>query len=401
MNNKIATQQTWLQLASIQIAGAICLPIIMIGQQIGKTYDFTSAVISIMLGNFFLFTLATSTVLMAYRYKDYTIANAMRYFGKYGTMILGFNMLISLTGWFAIQLNVISLSIEKSIALLLDFQIPVIALNIIIGSLITIASLYGIKSIEKLATISLPFFIGTMAVSLYQAIHAPAISQATTINSYQGISLVIACGMMAVIDLPTYYRFARSNKDSVMSVALLFIVAIPVLEIIGAYMALHSSGSNILDTLTSNQNVAWQLWVFLFLILAGWTTNNMNLYSATTAFDYIAPRLGYVKQTLLLGIIGIAISCFDILSNLEQILSGIGILISSMGGVIISNYAIKQWVKNNTTQIFFIKNIIAWCFGSSIGFVAFFGFFSITNFDIIDAYIASSIATCIMQLFKD
>lgn len=398
MSQKI-TEHNWLQLATIQVAGAICLPILMIGEQLGRTYGFKTAIISILVGNSFLFALAIITVLMAYQFKEYTIQNAIRYFGSSGTKLLGCNMLLSLTGWFAIQLNLISLSIEKSCLLLLGYNIPIIALNIIIGSCITIASLFGLESIKKLATISMPFFIGTMAIALLQALQNPTVIPTNVISSYQGISLVIASAIMAVIDLPTYYRFAKSSKDSIISVFILFIITVPLLEIIGAYIALHNTGTNILETLTAHHNIVWQLWIFLFLILAGWTTNNMNLYSATTALQTIAPRLNYTTQTLLLGFAGTALSCFDLLQNLEPLLNGIGILISSMGGVMITNFLLQKYIVKPHGHTFFVKNIIAWTIGSTVGFLTFFGYISLTNFDIIDAYCVATIATGIIQYF--
>lgn len=391
--------QNWLQLATIQVAGAICLPILMIGEQLGRTYGFKTAIISILLGNSFLCVIAIITALMAYQFKEYTIENAIRYFGVTGTKLLGCNMLLSLIGWFAIQLNVISLSIEKSCLLLFGYQIPITMLNMIIGLGITLASLCGVESIKKIANISMPFFIGTMAIALLQTLQNPTITPTNIINSYQGVSLVIATAIMAVIDLPTYYRFAKSSKDSVISIVILFIITIPLLEIIGAYIALHNQGTNILETLTAHHNVIWQLWIFLFLILAGWTTNNMNLYSATTALQTIAPRLNYATQTLLLGFAGTILSCFDLLKNLEPILNGIGILISSMGGVMVTNFLLQKYITQSKSHAFFVKNIIAWSIGSTIGFLTFFGYTTLTQFEIIDAYCIATIATTLIQLF--
>ena len=391
-------QQNWIQLATIQIAGAICLPILMIGEQIGRSYEFLHAITAIIIGNILLCILAIITAFMAFRFKQYTICNAQNFFGPSGTKLLGLSMIMSLMGWFAIQLNVISLSIEKTIFLTSNTMPPIIIINLVVGVALIITARFGIAFIKKIATLCMPFFIVVIVIALIKTIQNPLSQTMSANSSYGAISLVIASAIMAVIDLPTYYRFSKTKKDSFISLIVLFVITIPMLEIIGVYIGIHNNGNNILDALTQNQSLFFQLIILLFLILSGCTTNNMNLYSAATTLDYLAPKINVSTRTLFLGCIGTALSCFNMLDNLEPILNALGILLSSMGSVMIINFLMNTSQRNKHKQ-YFTKNIIAWIIGCMIGFLTFFKYIVLLQFDVINAYIAASIATLLLQYF--
>ena len=51
------SRQNWWQLSSIQIGGAVCLPVIMVGHTLNQSYGFTSAVAAVLIGNFILLAL--------------------------------------------------------------------------------------------------------------------------------------------------------------------------------------------------------------------------------------------------------------------------------------------------------------------------------------------------------
>jgi len=45
--------------------------------------------------------------------------------------------------------------------------------------------------------------------------------------SMSGLSLLLACGIAALIDLPTFFRLATSQKDGIIAVCLLFGFVLP------------------------------------------------------------------------------------------------------------------------------------------------------------------------------
>ncbi|MDP3889451.1 MAG: hypothetical protein Q8Q25_02850 [bacterium] len=395
---KTLIKQSWWQMTSIQIGGAICLPILMVGQELGKTYGFAKTVGAVLIGNMLLFLLGLAKAKMSFENKDTTIKNASRYFGQYGTFLLAGTMIMSLIGWFAIQLNLIALSVQTSLSLLFDgMPVNIEFLNIILGTIITIAALRGISALEKLADLSVPLLIATIGYVLYRTYINATISVfeiPVLNNSFRGISLVLAATIMAVIDMPTYYRFSRSKRDSFLSIFILFVLAIPIIEITGAYIGLHNPGNTLIETLTAGGGFLYQMGMLLFLVLAGWTTNNANIYSAVVTLEKIAPNISHIGRTLLLGTIGTMLSCFDLLNNLEPVLNGMGILVSSMGAVIATQYILNRFIPQ--MRMSSLLNILAWICGTAYGFLGFFGLHTLTGFELIDSFLATSAVSTLL-----
>jgi purine-cytosine permease-like protein len=396
------TRLSWWQMTSVQVGGAICMPVLMVGEQLGRAYGFAYAAAAICIGNLLLCVLGMVTAKMCFETKANTVENARAFFGQAGTYLLALSMIIALTGWFAIQLNLISLSFVKSIALLFNCSISNIAVvNILLGSVMLAVALYGIKALIRLSDITMPLLVGTLLYSLYNAYVSGVQPVVNTTASLSGISLVLASAIMVVVDIPTYYRFAKSKKDSFISIGLLFFLVLPILELIGVYVSMRSGGTNIVDVLTGGQNAVWQLWVLFFLLFAGWTTNNANIYSATIALKTLFPKCSYAVRVICIGVIGIVASCFDVLHSFESVLNLMGIAVSAIGAVIITSYSVALLQRKNIQNVSAIHvcNTVACIAGGTIGLLSFFKLVTITAFALIDAFIAAAIITAILQVF--
>ncbi|MCL4229744.1 cytosine permease [Candidatus Dependentiae bacterium] len=396
MNKESLEKQSWLQLISIQIGGAVCLPVLMIGQELGKTYGFSHALLAIIIGNSVLCVLGIINAIMAHATKATTIQNALRYFGGIGAHLLGIIMTTSLVGWFALQLIVISLSVQKSASLMFGITPQLMTLNIIIGVIISIVAVFGIKTLDVLSRISMPLLIGVLAYATYQAYGSGITPSITGKSYYHGVSLVMAAAILAVVDLPTYYRFARTKRAGIGSIILFFLLALPLLEYAGVYIGTHTNGNSLVDALIGTGGIIWQGAVVSFLVLAGWTTNNTNLYSATVVLEQLLPKSSLVLRTLVLGFAGTILSCLDILSSYEEVLNGMGILISSMGGVIAIQYLL-QHINTHSCQHVSTISIASWASGVIGGLLSMNNILMFTDVPILDAFIIALISVVIFS----
>jgi purine-cytosine permease-like protein len=385
-----STNQSWWQLSSIQIGGAVCLPVIMVGQTLAKNYGFFSAILAICVGNLFLLLLGMAVLRMTMQNKVSTIENAKRYFGSKGTPILALTMIVCLGGWFAIQLNVMTLSLQEMSKIFFGDYFAGdwgrIAGNFLLGLLITGFAFKGIQSLNYLSTYSMPLLIGTIAYALFSHSPTPQILSESS-YSWGGITLVIAASIAIIADMPTYYRFSKSNRDGMISILMLFIIALPIIEIVGVYIGVRNPHANIIDALAGGGSQLWHFWVGLFLLLAGWTTNNTNLYSVAISLRAIMPNASQPFRIGLIGILAIAVSCFNILEHFETVLEGMTLAIGSMSAVIITRYVLCDQQFNYTSNIF------CWVLGTCLGIFTLTNVFSLTTIPILDAWIVSAIAT--------
>ena len=180
-----------------------------------------------------------------------------------------------------------------------------------------------------MATLMTPLL--TLAI-LYALYYAPVPPSAPL--SMAGLSLVISCSIAAVIDLPTFFREARSPRDAKIAASALFLISLPLVECAGVFIP------------TLNP---------FFLLLAGFTANNANMYSAAVSLETLVP-LPLRHRLLLICLIGTLLALFPLLENLEVYINTIGIIISSMGGVLIG-YLLKK------TQ----GSLLAWGLGALCG----------------------------------
>lgn len=389
-------KQNWFQLTSIQIGGAICFPVIMIGQILFQTYGFYSSLIALILGNILLFLLALPTFLMSFKSKLSTAENAKNYFGKNGAKIFALIISSCLIGWFAIQLNLISLSINETLTALGSTKIPLVLLNLFFGLIITLFLSRGTDSLDKISSFTLPLLAATMAYSVYKAYNSgTAFSNMDLSATFNGLSLILAGSIIAVADLPTYYRFAKSKKHGIISICILFLVAIPLIQFVGIYIASKNPGKNIIDLLSYDGRLPWKLWVGLFLFFAGWTTNNTNLYSAAISFRSILENWSERLAIYIMGFLGTILACLNLLDHFEMALNLMGSTIVSMSAVVIVNFVLGGLL-NKTLHYAF--NIISVFIGSMMTLLSILDVFKFTEIALIDSYITATFATLCFYL---
>ena len=385
------SQQNWWQLSSIQIGGAICLPVIMIGHVLSQNYGFSSAILSILLGNGILLFLGLISAKMSYEKQKTTMENAKDYFGEKGVLFFSLTMILSLLGWYGIQLNMMSLSVLDLLSIDTKNSYFLNFLNITLGLLVTLVALWGIRALNFLADISMPLLLSTLAYAMFTVDKSDHISPHTL--SFVGASAVIAMAIAVVIDLPTFFRHAQTCKDAYLSIFLIFGVTLPILEIIGVYLASGQSGGTILDVLKRQNGLTWNIWVASFLILAGWTTNNLNLYSGVICLEPLLKKQSERMCTLLIGGLGTLLSCLNLLNHLEIVLDIMGIFITSMGTVIIVRYIFSQFRLQLFAQEHHLWNLFAWGCGIICGFLGMKGI-SLTSIPVLD----SALGACLGAL---
>lgn len=387
-------QHNWWQLSTIQIGGVICLPVIMIGQTLSQNYGFLSSALAILIGNAILLVLSLITVKMSHTNRKTTMQNAEEYFGKRGITFFALAMAVSLTSWFGIQLNMMSLGVLDLFSISENKESWLLFFNVGLGLLITFGAFYGIKGVTFLANLSLPFLILTIAYAAW-TLEVTDVVKTHFPVSMAGTSLVIALAIAMVVDLPTYYRHAKTTRDGYISISLIFGLILPALEIVGVYLASGAGEGNILEVFKRGDNSIWNIWVAMFLVLAGWTTNNLNLYSSAISLQSIFKNLSEKNSLILVGLLGTLLSSFDLLSHLELVLDVIGIFIASMGAVVLCRYLLLEYFGLRLSQKDYSRCLYTWCVGIAFGLIG-MKWYSITSIALLDAVLGAFVGALLI-----
>jgi len=294
--------QSWKTLTAIQIGGALCLPVLMVGQQLATDVGFFEAVCAIIIGNALLCAVALLIGPFGARYKMSTIDCAEKFLGTQITYLVAASVAIASLGWFALQLDVMVEPFLQHLSL-----VETNLLRFFLGAAITLGTIRGVSAIGMLADYAVPIFGVTLLYAIANS--SPSIAYVAPTVAIDPLLTVIALSLAAIVDLPTFFRFARSEWDARLSAVLLCCVALPAIEIAGAYIGIASGKAAITDALIGSGGTLWHIWIVLFLILAGWTTNNANIYTASVSLRHLIPGLEEKSALITLGLLGTVLSC--------------------------------------------------------------------------------------------
>jgi hypothetical protein len=306
-------------------------------------------------------------------------------------------------GWFAIQLNFATSSL---VFVMQNFNMVIspYLINIVLGFGLSIAIMRGIKALAMLVNFSMPFFILVLVVSLFMKKGHGFVAGPLCFN---GIAMVIGGAIAGVVDLPTYFRYAKSTKDAVLASLALFGFALPFIEAVG--VSLGASSNTILSSWVGSGSLSWNMCVALFLILACCSANSANLYSMAANSRMIFGRLKEENKILLLGSVSTCLSCCSFMQNIESILSFMGIVMTSMGSVYLTAYMIECFEKrakscfvddeNEIKKVNFYLPFFSWAVGVFVGFLSFYKFITLTSIASLDGFLLSSVVFIISKKF--
>lgn len=378
-------------LLSIEVGGAICLPVIMVGHQLAKSVGFLGAFLAILAGNAILFLLAMVSAAMSTARKKNTPDNAQDYLGTGGVKVLAAVLFTAKCCWFALQLNLMSMTIIHLLSpYLTESHFPLV--NIVCGVFIACVTMLGIGGVSLLSSMSMPLLIGTMIYAVVGTKGQP-ISLGSVEWSYEAMAIVMAAAITAVIDMPTYFSRSRSKKDAIIAVVGMFLVALPAIELVGVYLSSVTQSDNILGIFMKPGNLLWNLWISLFVILAAWTTNTTNLFSASVCLGSLFDVRNHAVRCTITAGLAIGISLLDILGHFNTFLQMLVVIIGSIGAVILCSYCL------NKPQEISLKiqagNLVGALVGCTLGLCNVFHMMSISGVTIVDAFGAAFLVTAI------
>lgn len=388
---ELLQKQNWISLTSIKVGILICLPAMMFGNILVKSYGLYSTIIGLIGGGLLSLVLSLIMLKLIDKHKGKSMPEIVEcYFGKIGTIFYSIGSSIALLGWFGIQLVVMADIVHTIIGGNL------IIIDIILGLCIIALVAIGIKSIEVFANISMVFMIPSLLYAMYLMIHsAHGVILAEHFSfSYKPIIIICASFFVGILDLPTYYRYSKSNYDSILSFLCTYFIFLPLVFSVGIIAALYMPSVSFNEALISSFSLQIEKnCMALFMIIAGLTTNNGNLYSAV---NVIKNRINssYTALVVILGIFGILVSLSPFLNDLNRFLDCMILVVACVGGIIISQISnVKKSLLINTINDYvFIVSI-------GVGVYEIIANTSLTGFVFIDTFLIGLLGGSLVLIY--
>ena len=380
-------RKSWMSVALIQAGGVICVPSLMLGGLLVDGLTITNAIIAGVVGFIIGITFMTIT---GFQGSDLGVPTAVctrSVFGKTGSRAIISTLLVIVEiGWFGIQANVCASAFSSLMRISFGVDIPVWVSGLLWGTIMFITAIFGINALSYLNYIAVP---ALLVISVYGAVKAVEMNgglgdlanyvPAHPMALSEGIALAMGYNMFCAVIAADYTRFQRTRADTAKSTYIGMIPAGVALLVLGAIMSLVAGTYDI--TLIMGE-IGVPILGAIILILAAWTTNVTNIYSAGISVVALFNVSGSKRAlaTMVCGAIGTVLGAMGIMGYLEPILNWMGYLFTPLVGVMIADYfIILKGKAENWKEIDGVNAgaLVAWAIGTVASILLDGGFSSV------------------------
>jgi len=330
-------RRTLLNLSVVTAGLAVAMSTLYTGATLATIMTFQDAVLSILGGCLFLLFMAgIMGGIGADRGVTFSVLSRHA-FGRFGSKLVGLVWAISLTGWFAYQSGFFGQTINIMFP---DAAITQVQVATVWGGLLMMTTaIIGFKGLSVLSTIATPVIL---LICIWGSVRAFSVVGIETIVAVQpdnpaalgtGITIVIGGWIVGAIMQPDVSRYVKNKTHNWIASAIAMVV-FALANFAGMVMVKAAGTDTIMAAMVGlGMGVA----SLLMVILAQWTSNDNNLYSASLGVANIK-AIHKWKIALVLGVIATAIATFGITDFFVPFLVFLGVFIPPIGGVIVVDY---------------------------------------------------------------
>lgn len=292
-------------------------------------------------------------------------------FGEKGSLLFSILNVLQLIGWTAVMI----LSGAKAVGAVLNpiMNIKGDALwSIVIGALIIIWILIGIKNLSKVNTVTMgSLFLLTIVLSIVVFGGNSEIPVEGTLSFGSAVELSVAMPLSWLPLISDYTRYGQNPKLVTLTSAVSYFFA-------SCWMYIIGLGAVIFIGQTDVAQIMFQagLGLIAVLIIIGSTvtTTFLDVYSAGVSFVSISAKSNEKLIAIISCILGTLLAIFTPIEQFESFLYLIGSVFAPMVAILLTDFFILK--KSSYHKSFNIINLIIW----SIGFIIYRTFMYVDTF---------------------
>jgi hypothetical protein len=361
--------QSSFHLACIQTA-SLGLPGILLGPQLAQKYGAGTAILSACISGLILWLIGFAIVSMAIEQRRNAIENAEAYIGTPGAKLAALISILSFPIWYVDQLHETTLSINNLILGVSNFEIIKYLSGPILGILIVVFT-FGkvLRIIKNVTAVFLPFLLLYYAYLMVFSETAPDFShfELSAACTASFVSFLFA----GMVNLPTFFRHARSRYDSYLSLTWITLIIV----------FFHISSIWISRTLLVPfipfelpidsalfQSVFFKSMNILFLFVLLLCSNLVNLYFSYPSWEAFFPKIKKYNKLFIIGLFNTFLYSLTLFfPNLYTILIDGNILaddfIANLGASLIFIFLVREIVKHRPTALEKVISTTSWIIG--------------------------------------
>ncbi|HEX6989169.1 MAG TPA: cytosine permease [Bacillota bacterium] len=403
-------RKSWWQMGMVWLGIGITIAAFLLGGAVGAGLNLTDSFLAVFLGSLVLTVIASLCGIVGARTNLSTAMIARFAFGERGVYLAALIMALGSYGWFGVQTGLFGDTAAVVMEQLFGRSWPTGILILIGGVLMTSTAVFGYRAIEKLSTLAVPLMAILMFASVGMVLRDHPWSQlvaspppGTPMPLGVAISIVAGSFMVGAVIAPDISRYARRPSDAVWAAVLGFQVGFVIVVFIGSILAQATGQADLVQIMVS---LGWGVLAFVVLILAQWTTNDNNLYSAALAFSVVFRHWPKWQLTTVAGILGTILAVLGIYGQFVPWLQVLSALVPPLGGVYVADYFLVQRERYRFENLDRLEGIryasfASWVLGALFGFATTpqptgWGLFTLTTVSAIDAFIVAVVAQVVL-----
>ncbi|WCG82343.1 purine-cytosine permease family protein [Pectobacterium sp. A5351] len=343
----LSVRLPFLNVALVHIGMLTALDQFMLGAVLGHSMTLSQAFLAIFIGSA-IFGVVTVGLGYAGMKEGMSGSLLARWcgFGRIGSVLIGLVIAISLIGWFGVQNAVFAKALNFAMANKLGFGWSA-ALS---GIVLTLLVAFGFRALRFTAKIAVPMFVIVVGYISIMTLSGHNIAEliasapnGAAISISAGATMVVGGCIVASLITPDMTRYSQTGKHVFWMTMLSIIVGE---FIVNGLAIIIARALNTADVVTIMSQAAGGIGL-IAVIFSTLRVNDINLYSSSlgiaNAIEGVTGRkLRYVSITLVIGLIGTALSVAGILDRFIDFLTLLGVLFPPIIGVMLVDYYILR-----------------------------------------------------------
>lgn len=350
--------QTYWHLLCIQGA-SLGIPVIFIIKQLTNQFGPGVAISSVVIGNLISWAIGFAIIAMAAPGKYNAIQNVNSLLGRVGSGFAILFLIFAFLTWYVVQLDYAVTAVNRLFLIKEGFS----WIGLLIGIVISIFSIGGIRFIRVYSLYAFPLIILFMIFSLIYYGVANSFTFSWS-GSFWGSFLVAAITLPAMVNLPTFFRHAKSVPDSFMGLNLMVLFT-ALFELYAIFLDAEEPGAmRIFGFITVLPTLG-----FIFISLV--SVNLVNIYFASAGWEMIMPNRRSKWEYLFVGLLGsIAYFFFQDAEPVQRIGNMANNFLACLSLVMVLAFLTRLIVNHRPRSFEQLINVVCWLFGAGIGTVA-------------------------------
>jgi len=383
----------------------IALPALLSGAEVGKALGYEKSLMAFTVAGLLVTGLAILSGWVGMRSRLSTYMLLRFSFGSLGARIVSLTFAFAQFGWFGVNAYFFGAAAASAGTATIGVSYSDEVYIILGGVLMTAATVFGFKALDKLAMVVFPLLVTVLAVMMAHTFSGASVSEVVSLPGDRSMSFgqavtALAGGIIVgVLLVPDLTRYARGPIDVVIAVLIALAMIEPLVHVAASGPALRYDQT---DPLALMLAAGLGVFAFFFLIVASLTTNAVNLYGSGLSLAAVFPKVPEWTFVIVAGVVGTALAILDISDVFIDFLVWQSVIFSSVLGVYVVDYFLIRKGDYSMEALMDVSRIsvaafMAWALGAIVSALTYTEQITFTGMSNLDGVIVAALVYWILN----